>query len=200
MRLYFTRHGESEANVRKIISNRGLPHPLTETGRLQAAALAEKLRERPITRIYASPIPRARETAEIVSAALGAPLELADGLREPDCGVLEGRSDEAAWVEHDRWKKNWSSGRDLDKKLEGGESYEDVRERFVAFVKGLVARYGKTDAEFLLVTHGAAMLIGLPALFTVDQQSILNYGLGHTALFAAEVQDGKLAWSRNIWS
>ena len=41
MRILFTRHGESEANIQHIISNRSLPHQLTEKGVDQAAALAE---------------------------------------------------------------------------------------------------------------------------------------------------------------
>ena len=32
MKLYFVRHGESEANVLGVISNRGFQHPLTDTG------------------------------------------------------------------------------------------------------------------------------------------------------------------------
>src|SRR5512140_3617462 len=100
MRLYFTRHGESEANRLKIISNRDLPHPLTETGRLQASTLAERLRTRPILRVYASPLLRARQTGEILSTALKVPLELVDGLREPDCGELEGRTDADARAAH----------------------------------------------------------------------------------------------------
>jgi len=34
MKLYFARHGESEANTLGVISNRGLKHGLTDTGRL----------------------------------------------------------------------------------------------------------------------------------------------------------------------
>ena len=46
MKLYFARHAESEANIKHIISNRGLPHPLTERGRTQAEDLAKKLKHR----------------------------------------------------------------------------------------------------------------------------------------------------------
>jgi broad specificity phosphatase PhoE len=55
VRILFARHGEGLANTLRIISNRDLPHPLTEKGRARATALAEKLAERPIQRIYASP-------------------------------------------------------------------------------------------------------------------------------------------------
>ena len=40
MRLYFVRHGESEANLLHEFSNSGLKHPLTLTGVAQAQALA----------------------------------------------------------------------------------------------------------------------------------------------------------------
>ena len=43
MRLYFVRHGQSEANVLRVISNRDLPHHLTDMGRQQAEALARSL-------------------------------------------------------------------------------------------------------------------------------------------------------------
>src|SRR6476646_8171101 len=43
MKLYFVRHGESEANLLREISNRGTRHGLTAKGRAQATALAQSL-------------------------------------------------------------------------------------------------------------------------------------------------------------
>ncbi|MEZ4728874.1 MAG: histidine phosphatase family protein [Caldilineaceae bacterium] len=74
MKLFFTRHGESQANIGRIISNRTLPHSLTALGRAQAVALAEKLGTEKISTIYASPILRAQETAQIIAAREGASL------------------------------------------------------------------------------------------------------------------------------
>ena len=87
MRLYFVRHGQSVANVEMIISNRDLPHPLTELGRRQAEALAQSLVDVPLAAFHASPIMRARQTAQIVASIRGVPFEMADALREPDCGI-----------------------------------------------------------------------------------------------------------------
>ena len=100
MKIYFTRHGESEANILREHSNRGFRHPLTAKGREQAAALAQKLANIPVARLFTSPIMRAVQTAEILSATLGVPYEVTDALREYDCGILEGRADEAAWQMH----------------------------------------------------------------------------------------------------
>jgi broad specificity phosphatase PhoE len=154
MRLYFVRHGQSEANVLKVISNRGLIHPLTDLGRQQAAQLAQSLAPIPIAKIYTSPLLRAIETAEIVSAVLGLPFELADALREPDCGIMEGRSDEAAWAEHRRMWTTWLEDRHYDDRIEGGESFNDVRARFGPFCDRLLVDYGETSDQLLLISHG----------------------------------------------
>ncbi|WP_221439940.1 phosphoglycerate mutase family protein [Spirochaeta isovalerica] len=44
MRIVFIRHGESEANTQKIISNTGYTHGLTENGYAQATNLVKKLK------------------------------------------------------------------------------------------------------------------------------------------------------------
>ncbi len=154
MRLYFVRHGQSEANVLRVISNRDLPHPLTEVGREQAAQLAQSLTGIGFARIYASPILRARQTAEIVSAALGLPFELTAALREPDCGVMEGRADEAAWAEHHRVTEAWLGAHDYEARIEGGESFNDVRARFAPWLDRVAAEYAHTPESILVITHG----------------------------------------------
>ena len=160
---------------------------------MQAEVLAKKLAGKSITRIYTSPIPRAKETAEILSVALMAPVECADGLREPDCGILEGGADEAAWEEHNYWKEAWLQGYLLEWGPQGGETCKEVRTRLDRLIKKLIADYGESDAGLLLVTHGALILFGLPELVSgADQQTLLESGLTHTTLICTELQNGKL--------
>ena len=142
MKITFTRHGESHANILRQISNRGLVHPLTRKGREQAAALADKLRERAITRIYTSPLLRAIETSIIVAERLEVDYEVTDALREFDCGIAEGRADQAAWQMWQEVFDDWTTHRRWERRIEGGESFYDVRDRFVPFIEGLVAQYG----------------------------------------------------------
>jgi broad specificity phosphatase PhoE len=193
MRLYFTRHGESEANSLRIISNRDLPYNLTEKGHSQATALAKKLMGKPIGCIYSSPIPRAKQTAEILSSILGKPMECVDALREPDCGVLEGRGDEDAWRQHDHFKASWAHGLELSSGPEGGETCEQARMRLAFFVGNLIDQYGKTELEFVLVTHGALILYGLPVIVAGwDDQDVLLREIGHTGLITTEWRDQML--------
>jgi len=95
--ITFLRHGESVGNL----ENRFQGHadfPLTETGRAQARALAERWQAEGciFERAFSSPLLRARETAEIVCGALNVPLELDPDWMEIDNGLLAGLSDEEA--------------------------------------------------------------------------------------------------------
>ena len=188
MKITFTRHGESQANILRQISNRGLVHPLTHTGREQAAALADKLRDRAITRIYTSPLLRAIETSVIVAGRLEVAYEVTDALREFDCGIAEGRADEAAWQMWQAVFDDWTLHRRWDRRIEGGESFYEVRDRFVPFIEGLVAQYGDTDANLLCVAHGGVLWLMLPlVLSNVNNDMMSKYRFDHTACIVAEL-------------
>ncbi len=95
--ITFLRHGESVGNM----ENRFQGHadfPLTEKGRLQARALAERWQAEGVLfdRAFSSPLLRARETAEIVCTALGVPIEFDPDWMEMNNGLLAGLSDEEA--------------------------------------------------------------------------------------------------------
>jgi 2,3-bisphosphoglycerate-dependent phosphoglycerate mutase len=134
VRLYFVRHGESQANTLKIISNRGRQHGLTEHGRQQAIALAARLQSVSPSHIFSSPLLRAVQTAEIFSEILSAPLQITDALREYDCGILEGRSDPASWQRHRQLRDTWLRDKQWESRIEQGESFLDIRARFLPFV------------------------------------------------------------------
>jgi broad specificity phosphatase PhoE len=189
MRLYFVRHGQSKANVQMVISNRDLPHPLTELGCQQTEALAQWLADVPLAAIYSSPIVRAAQTAHIVAASKGLPLQIVAALREPDCGIMEGRADEDAWAEHDRVMRDWVVRRKFDSCIEGGESFHDLRARFVPFINRLVAVHDKADHNILLITHGSLLYLMLPLVLTnVDLVSVHEYPMSHTGVIIAEKQ------------
>jgi broad specificity phosphatase PhoE len=202
MKLYFTRHGESLANTLHIISNRDLPHPLTEKGRERAKVLATRLIKRGITRIYASPVPRAAETALIAGGILSLPVTTTDALREYDCGVLEGRGDEEAWAIHQQFMRDWLAGRRRDQCPPGGETFEDLRDRFVPFIESLVKDFAGSDENLLLVTHGGMHLLALPHVLTnMDFQKARSLPLDNNIVIATEPSQGRLicrAWGDQV--
>src|SRR5215218_6168626 len=87
--LYYLRHGETEANAAGTIAG-SLDVELTKLGREQARVAARGLEHEPITAIYASPLRRARETAQPIAEALGLTVTILDEIAERNWGDLEG--------------------------------------------------------------------------------------------------------------
>jgi len=189
MKLYFVRHGESEANILHEFSNRGFKHGLTARGYQQADQLGLKLRGVPFTKIYSSPLKRAFQTAEILHEHLNCPFETADALREFDTGELEGKSDPESWEIHDRVFDQWRDGI-WTACTPGGENRLDIQARFIPFFEGLTQMF--EDENILLVGHGGLFFCVLPLITTnLDDDLIREFQI-HNAMpiIAEERADG----------
>ncbi len=71
MKIYLTRHGQTDLNKEKIMQGR-VDEPLNENGMDQARRAKEQLEGVSFDAVYASPLLRARQTASILS---GLPME-----------------------------------------------------------------------------------------------------------------------------
>jgi broad specificity phosphatase PhoE len=94
MTIFLVRHGETEWNRARRYQGWG-DSPLTARGVAQAEAIGHRLRALPeaaAAEIVASPIGRARRTAEIIAECLGrtAPLRFDERLREISLGSWDG--------------------------------------------------------------------------------------------------------------
>jgi broad specificity phosphatase PhoE len=193
VRLYFVRHGESEANTRRVISNRESPFALTQLGKQQAAMLADRLKDIPITAIFSSPILRAKETAEILSESFYLPYEITEALREYDCGILEEKSDEVSWKLHREIAEDWVLNHNHLRKPEGGESYLEIKKRFMPFIESFTQNGLHAEDKILLVSHGGLLELMLPEVLTnIEHAFIKSHGIGHTQCIIAEQKSAKL--------
>jgi probable phosphoglycerate mutase len=102
-RIVLVRHGEAQCNVNRVVGGRKGCTGLTDLGRRQVAALAERIYEsgelRAATALYASVLPRAVETAERLRPAVG-PGPAALGPVREDCDLCElhpGECDGMVW-------------------------------------------------------------------------------------------------------
>jgi broad specificity phosphatase PhoE len=151
-RYFGLRHGESEANERSIIISdpgRGVAHwGLTARGRAQVEAAVRGCPQLgPSTLIYASDFLRARETAEVARAVLGATaVRLRTALRERWFGEHEGGPNS---IYGGLWKRD---AVDPDHHDHGVESAREVQERMWALVQELEDELH--DQTVLLVSHG----------------------------------------------
>jgi len=163
--FHFLRHGE-HGLLGRVLAGRMPGVGMTERGRAEIASQAERLAQEKIAAIYASPLQRTRETAEIVSAKLGLPVEFRDDLLELDFGEWTGATFDAIRADP-RWQA-WSTQRSLAA-IPGGESMRAVQQRIIAAMIELNERH--LHETVVLASHGdvirAALLyaLGMPLDF-----------------------------------
>ena len=91
----FLRHGESTGNAESRWQGQS-EYPLTERGRAQATALANRWKAEGVKfdLVISSTLQRAKETAEIIASSLKVPLEFDEVWLERDIGEMEGLTNE----------------------------------------------------------------------------------------------------------
>jgi broad specificity phosphatase PhoE len=143
------RHGETEWNERRIIQGH-TNSSLNETGREQARALAESLRELGFDQIVTSDLDRAQETALIIGEVLGLTPQTDPLLRERSFGEFEGRP--ADDLSSDLTGIEESVYVDPDARPPGGESFRDVVARAQLFLERVAVEW--PEGRLLVITHG----------------------------------------------
>lgn len=141
VRLILLRHGEAEGNreLRYIGSGAAGDVALTARGEAQARQVALALTSYPLVAIYASPLRRARLTANALGDATGLAPQPAPNLREQDYGAWEGLTRAEAQERDPALHATWEAGDDVVPP--GGESQAQMRARAVACADALARRH-----------------------------------------------------------
>lgn len=165
MRLILVRHGQTEWNrLRRIqgISDQGL----NETGRKQAEALAESLKDRKVAAIYTSPLARALDTALAIGHHHAAEVVTLAGLREMDAGEVDGLTYDEMAARHgdflEKWMRDCSSVRPP-----GGRSLPELQNQVWEAIEEIVERQRAREADrkpdpaevVVVVSHFFAILM-----------------------------------------
>lgn len=138
--LWLARHGETDWSLSRRHTGRA-DIPLTARGERQAAALGERLQGIEFALVLASPLERARRTAEL--AGFGDALAFDEDLMEVDYGDYEGRTT----AEIHRARPDWDLWRDG---CPGGETIAEAATR----AERVLARARAAQGPVLLVGHG----------------------------------------------
>ncbi|WP_322802302.1 histidine phosphatase family protein [Thermoflexus sp.] len=183
-RLYLIRHGRTAWNAEGRIQG-WADVPLDDVGREQARRLAERLRAAPPDLILCSPLWRAYETARILAAAWGVPIEVDERLKERRQGPFEGRPGEEVAALQRAWRE---MARDPTAAIEGVEPREAFAERVWAAMQAAMARPEQTVA---VVAHGGtfAMFFRCWLGFPLDRPSPFRFD--NASLTELVVQDGR---------
>lgn len=146
------RHGVTEWN--NLSKAQGISDiPLNEEGIEQASALAKRLSSEEWDVIFSSNLTRARQTAEIIQQCLAVPVFTDERIREINCGLIEGTTEEERIT---RWGANWR-----EQNL-GMEDFKVVAKRGLAFLEKLIMEY--VDKRILVISHGAFIGLSLQHL------------------------------------
>lgn len=150
MTFYVLRHGQTDWNVQMRLQG-STDIPLNETGRTQAHAAAKILAGEGITRIIASPLSRALETARIVGAASGIEPVIDQRLIERNFGQFEGMTIDEVHQHREEMREHMNPEADVDGKHYpwDAEPLPEVIDRVYACVND----YRETG-KCLFVFHG----------------------------------------------
>lgn len=156
-RIVLVRHGESKAQEGRFVGGHSGCTGLSDLGVAQVTALRDRLAASGelagATTLYASILPRAVQTAEILAPALG-DLEI-----RQDCAFCEshpGEGDGLTWEEYEQrwpWPQEWTPDVARDP---GGETFAQMRDRVSTRLDKLVDEH--PDETVVVACHGGVVL------------------------------------------
>jgi broad specificity phosphatase PhoE len=152
--LFLVRNADTEfSKDHKVAGRRDIS--LSAAGRAQAEALRDRLNQNDLAEIYASPLPRAVETAEIVAQPLSLGVVRDPRLIDFDAGRWEGQKhvDVGATAEYQKFIVN-----PVDESIPGGERIDAVRDRVANAVSQALAD-NELGANILIVSHAGPLRV-----------------------------------------
>lgn len=168
--VYFVRHGQSEGNVAPVFQD--VKSPLTAIGRKQAELVAQRVSKLSFEALISSPLPRTKETAEIIAKVTGKKPEYSELFVErikPSSVAGKPYTDENAsklWTE---WEKSlYTSGM----RVEDGENFDDLAERAE---KALEFLENRKEKSLVVITHGFFLRMILAKVMLNDSLTEANF-------------------------
>jgi broad specificity phosphatase PhoE len=176
--LLFIRHGQTTWNAEHLLPGQLPGIALNDTGREQAARLADALALIPISAMISSPLERASKTAEIIVQGKGIPIQLEPDLMDTNVGRWAGQKfDELAKTDPD-WK---AYVKDPTVAPEGIETFPQVQQRALAAVErwrtmdsigAYPAFVAHADVVKLLVAFYTGLEAGKAGKLFIDNASV----------------------------
>lgn len=186
MQVLLIRHGQTPGNAKKQYIGR-TDEPLSEAG---AAALREKAPDAGVSRVYCSPMLRARQTAAILFP--NAEQVVCPDLREMDFGAFERRT--ALDMAEDPAYRAWVDG-GASAVCPGGEGLSGFTARTAeAFSKAVSDALSRGERRLVIVAHGGSIMAILYR-FARPAQPVFSRLAGNGEGYLAELDEA--AWERD---
>lgn len=192
-KVYLIRHGKTQWNLESRYQGANGDSPVLKDSYREIELLASSLQRIPFEHAYASPLKRARITAQALLNHLNPeiPLTIDSRLKEFNLGKMEGMHFEDVAAKWPEVLKNFRHHPDkYDESLVEGESFLEVIARFRAAIEEYCRQY--PNGNILVISHGAALnaainaLIGTPLAHLKDRG-----GLSNTSTTILTTNDGR---------
>jgi phosphoserine phosphatase len=186
--ILLARHGESDWNRDQRWQGHA-DRPLTDLGREQARALADRLATTELDAVYSSDLERARETAAIVAKPHRLPVKELSDLREVDVGSWSGLTRAEAEELYPDAFRHWTEG---GEGWDDGETYKQLGERVVKALGTIAAKHD--GGRVLIVAHGGTIRAIHAAALGVDVHTYrrIQRVEPNATLSAVCVEEGRL--------
>ena len=174
MDLTLIRHSRSTTNAQNLISGPGFDAPLSPDGVAYARAVSEVFDEQKFDAVFASPLQRALETAEILTKGKR---EIATDPRveEMHFGQWESQDPDPLRLQYpDAFDYMGMLNKNFSQYAHEAESYDDLVHRVADFVADLKQDY--PDKKVLVVCHGLTIRGFFAAIFHAEMDSFVNVG------------------------
>ncbi len=198
--VLLVRHGQTPTTG-KVLPGRAPGLHLADTGREQAARVAQRIAELPrVDAVYASPLERARETAAPIAAARSTKVRIDRGLLECDFGDWTG-----AELKQLMKLPEWSTVQRAPSTFTfpGGESFTAMQTRMVGAIDrlraehpgGVIVLVSHADPIKAAVAHAMGTHIDLFQRIVIGTCSVsaIAYGTGAPIVLTVNSTGGSLA-------
>ncbi len=168
---------------------------LGEEGRAEAARAADRLSGTAVSALYASPLQRTRETADIIGGRLGLAVRIEPGLNELDFGDWTGLPLETLHQDP-RWAP-WNARRSLNRPP-NGESMGEAQMRAVRAIQAIsaappgrtVALVSHSDIIKAVLAHYLGLNLDFFHRFDIDPASISAMAVGDWGAKVLHINQG----------
>lgn len=188
--LIFLRHGQAKNNTERLLAGRTPGVPLTETGIQQIESTARLLEKMNISKIYSSPIERAKHTAQIVANHNSLELIEDDRLIELDMGKFTGMKYDEIFASHGNVFLKFYSG-EVEIAHNGVETFTEVKKRVLGIVDHAIQEH--SNQNVLFVTHMDPIKAMISTVMDLKPQSLYELIIANGSLTIFKEYEGKLS-------
>ena len=185
-RVIFARHGQTEWNLQVRFQGK-TDVPLTDTGKHQAHALAERLSSWPLEAVYTSPLSRALYTADAVAQRHNLTPIILPELQEINFASWEGQSIPKLKTEQHEAYSRWRADPFFNPPS-GAETWEHLHTRLTRAVKTFL---DGSYRRIAVISHGGIMRAMYAVFLGLNPHKVWNMDVSNCAMSGVEMRNGR---------